>query len=76
MTLLESPALWAPLAAVAVQAVISWWRVTDFGRRIELLEKCMTESREWRAKHGQRIEDIANDLAEIRRKVWNGNYKP
>lgn len=76
MTVFEQPSVWMPLGAVLVQAIISWWRVGDYGKRIETLERCIGESKEWRAANGQRIADMAADISEIRRKVFNGNVKP
>lgn len=75
MSFFENPTVWMPLGAVLAQAIISWWRVGEQGKRIEVLERCIAESREWRAANGQRISDIASDVAELRRKVFNGLQK-
>lgn len=66
MSWLDDPRTWIPVAAIAAQAVISWWRVGEqdkditanrahHDRELSLLRVEVDSLREWRAQAREKL---------------------
>ena len=66
MSWLENPSLWVPLAGIAAQAIITWWRVGELDKNHRMLESKhdrefgllwseIDSLREWRAQAREKL---------------------